>query len=30
MNGAYILDTGDKIILFIGKVTQPFFCEKVH
>ena len=30
MNGAYILDCGDKLILFIGKVTQPFFCEKVE
>jgi len=29
MNGAYILDCGDKLILFIGKVTQPFFCEKM-
>jgi hypothetical protein len=30
MNSAYIIDTGDKIILFIGKVTHRFFCEKVH
>jgi len=29
MNGAYLLDSGDKMILFIGKVTQPFFCEKI-
>merc|ERR1719153_1548998 len=29
MNGAYLLDCGDKIILFIGKVTQPSFCEKI-
>ena len=29
MNGAYIQDTGDRIILFLGKVLQPFFCEKM-
>merc|ERR1719309_1676087 len=29
MNGAYLLDSGEKMILFIGKVTQPFFCEKI-
>merc|ERR1712183_837134 len=29
MNGAYLLDCGDRLILFIGKVTQPFLCEKI-
>ena len=29
MNGAYLQDTGDRLILFLGKVLQPFFCEKM-
>ena len=29
MNGAYLLDCGDQLLLFLGKVLQPFFCEKV-
>ena len=29
MNGAYVQDTGDRLILFLGKVLQPFFCEKM-
>jgi len=28
-NGAYLIDTGDQLILFLGKVLQPFFCEKI-
>ena len=27
--GAYLLDAGDKMLLFLGKVLQPFFCEKM-
>ena len=30
MNGAYLLDAGDSLLLFLGKVLQPFFCEKVR
>ena len=29
LNGAYLLDCGDQMLLFLGKVLQPFFCEKV-
>jgi len=29
LNGAYILDCGDTVILFIGKVVSSFFCEKM-
>ena len=29
LNGAYLMDCGDKMILFIGKVVSSFFCEKV-
>ena len=29
MNGAYVQDTGDRLILFLGKVLQSFFCEKM-
>jgi len=29
MNGAYLLDAGDSLLLFLGKVLQPFFCEKM-
>jgi len=29
MNGAYLMDCGERLLLFIGKVAQPFFCEKV-
>ena len=30
LNGAFLMDCGDKMLLFLGKVLQPFFCEKVH
>ena len=29
LNGAYLMDCGDKMLLFIGKVVSSFFCEKV-
>ena len=29
LNGAFLMDGGDKMLLFLGKVLQPFFCEKV-
>lgn len=29
LNGAYLLDCGDQMLLFLGKVLQPFFCEKM-
>ena len=29
LNGAFLMDCGDKMLLFLGKVLQPFFCEKV-
>lgn len=29
LNGAYLMDCGDKMILFIGKVVSSFFCEKM-
>jgi len=29
MNGAFLLDLGHSLILFIGKVCQPFFCERI-
>merc|ERR1719394_1500145 len=29
LNGAYLLDCGDQMLLFLGKVLQPFFCEKI-
>jgi len=29
LNGAYLLDCGDRMILFIGKVVSTFFCEKM-
>merc|ERR1712117_331334 len=29
MHGAYLLDCGDQLLLFLGKVLQPFFCEKM-
>ena len=27
--GAYLMDCGERLLLFVGKVAQPFFCEKV-
>jgi len=29
LNGAYLMDCGDKMILFIGKVVSSFFCERM-
>lgn len=29
LNGAFLMDGGDKMLLFLGKVLQPFFCEKM-
>lgn len=29
LNGAYLMDCGDKMILFVGKVVPSFFCEKM-
>jgi len=29
MNGAFLLDMGDTLLLFIGKVCQQFFCERI-
>merc|ERR1712179_193200 len=29
LNGAYLMDCGDKMLLFIGKVVSSFFCEKM-
>jgi len=29
LNGAYLMDCGDRMILLIGKVVSSFFCEKI-
>ena len=30
LNGAFLMDCGDKMLLSLGKVVPPFFCEKVN
>jgi len=29
MNGVYLLDMGEQLMLYIGKVAPPFFCERI-
>ena len=30
LSGVYLMDRGDTLILYLGKVTSQFFCEKVR
>ena len=30
LSGVYLMDRGDILYLYLGKVAPQFFCEKVH